>query len=86
MIRVLQRLFRKIYIKKYYDIEVACTYLILSFILLDRNKGKNIIWINGPLDDFNYKNTKNILKKFIGFYLYKRQDKGVKVSNKIIVI
>lgn len=86
MIRVLPQLFRKIYIKEYYDIEVACTYLTPSFILVDRNKGKNITWIHGPLDDFDYKNKKNILKKFISFYLYKRQDKAFKVSNKIIVI
>lgn len=86
MIRILPQLFRKIYIKKYYDIEVACTYLTPSFILVDRKKGKNITWIHGPLDDFNYKNKKNILKSFISFYLYKRQEKAFKVSNKIIVI
>lgn len=86
MVRVVPQLFRKIYIKEYYDVEIACTYLTPSFILVDRKKGKNITWIHGPLDDFDYKNKKNILKKFVSFYLYKRQDKAFKVSNNIIVI
>ena len=86
MVIVVPQLFRKIYIKESYDIEIACTYLTPSFILVDRKKGKNITWIHGPLDDFDYKNKKNILKKIVSFYLYKRQDKAFKVSNNIIVI
>lgn len=86
MIRILPELFRKIYIKEYYDIEIACTYLTPSFILVEKDKGKNISWIHGPLDYFDYKTKKNIVKKFISFYLNKRQSKAFKISDKIIVI
>ena len=86
MIRVLPRMFRSIYIREYYNIEIACTYLTPSFILVNKRNGKNITWIHGPLHNFDYKNKKSILKKFISFYLYKRQERAFNVSDHIVVI
>lgn len=86
MVRILPKLFRKIYIKEKYDIEIACTYLTPSFILVNKKNGKNVTWIHGPLDEFIYKEQKNILKRFVSFYLYKRQKKAFEISDSIVVI
>ena len=86
LVRFAPKLFRKIFLVGEYDIEIACTYLTPSFILVNKKNRKNIIWIHGPLDDFIYKNKRNVLKKIKSFYLYKRQKKALELSSDIVVI
>lgn len=70
-------------VKKEYDIEVAFTYLISSFII--SGKGKKFCWIHTSIEDLDYKQLRGIKKIKTGIrYLIQR--KHLKKMNNIIAI
>lgn len=77
----------KKFIKKKYDVKISFNYLIPSFLINALNDdSKKICWIHGSIENLDYKQYNNILKKLEYKILNKFQKKVFEKANKIIPI
>ncbi len=77
----------KKFIKKKYDVKISFNYLIPSFLINALNDdSKKICWIHSSIEDLNYSQYKNYLKKIEYKILNKFQKKVFEKANKIIPI
>lgn len=79
-------IFRKLYIKDKYDVEIAFNYMIPTFLLSKQNNVKKIAWNHCELNDLDYNKEESKLKKLKSYTNYKAQKKAFNNCDEIVTI